>query len=100
MVDLEGMRLHSTYNEDIRTKPGVPSVRPITPHWTIAGFQAAWQDLLDVLDNGGEVQSPASSARLTAALTDAILLSQQRGNVRVRLDELASGDIPSTVLTG
>jgi predicted dehydrogenase len=100
MIDLEGMRLHSTYNEDIRTKPGVPSVRPITPHWTIAGFQAAWQDLLDVLDNGGEVQSPASSARLTAALTDAILLSQQRGNVRVRLDELASGDIPSTVLTG
>ena len=100
IVDLEGMRLQSMYNEDVRTKAGVPSIRPITPHWTVAGFQAAWLDLLDVLDNGGEVQSSPASARLTVALTQAILLSQQRGNVRVRLDELAAGRLPSTVLHG
>jgi predicted dehydrogenase len=89
ILDLEGIRLHSTYNEDVRTKAGVAFVRPVTPHWTVAGFQAAWLDLLDVLDHGGEVQSSAASARVTVALTHAILLSQQRGNVRVRLDELA-----------
>lgn len=100
IIDLEGMRLHSMYNEDIRTKAGVPSIRPVTPHWTVAGFQAAWRDLLDVLDNGGEVQSSPASARVTVALTHAILLSQQRGNTRVRLDELAPGNVKSVVPHG
>ena len=89
IIDLEGIRLHAMANEDVRRKAGVPGVRPVTPHWTVAGFQAAWLDLLDVLDHGGEVQSPASSARDVAALTEAILMSHQRGNVRVRLDELS-----------
>jgi predicted dehydrogenase len=100
MIDMEGMRLHSVYYEDIRTKPGVPSIRPVTPAWSVAGMQAAWRELLHVLDHGGEVTSSARSARQTVALTEAILLSQQRGNVRVRLDELPSGDIPATVLAG
>ena len=40
VVDLEGIRLHSVYHEDIRTKPGVTTIRPITPRWTVAGMQA------------------------------------------------------------
>lgn len=90
LVDLEGIRIHGMANTDIRTTAGVPSVRPVTPRWTVAGFQAAWLDLFAALDTGRPVQSPPASARQTVALTEAILLSQQRGNVRVRLDELGA----------
>jgi predicted dehydrogenase len=88
VVDLEGIRLHGMENTDVRTTAGVPSVRPINPKWTIAGIQAAWQDLFTAMDTGRPVQCSPQAARLTAALTEAILVSQQRGNVRVRLDEL------------
>ena len=88
VVDLEGVRIHQMQNTDIRTTAGIPSVRPVSPSYTVAGFQAAWLDLFDALDTGGQVQSPPGSARQTVALTEAILLSQQRGNVPVRLDEL------------
>ena len=89
-IDLEGMRIMSVANEDVRTKAGVATIQPVTPHWTVAGFQAAWLDLIDALETGREVESPAESARRTVALTQAILLSQQRGNVRVHLAELAA----------
>jgi predicted dehydrogenase len=89
MLDLEGLRIHLMANTDVRTTAGVPSIRPVTPKWTVAGFQAAWLDLFTALDTGRPVQCSARDARHTVALTDAILLSQQRGNVRVRLDELA-----------
>jgi predicted dehydrogenase len=100
IIDLEGMRLHSMVNDDVRTKAGVPTVRPVMPKWTVAGFQAAWLDLLGALDGGAEVQSSAESARMTVAVTEAILLSQERGNVRVRLDELAPAGVPPTGTTG
>jgi predicted dehydrogenase len=89
-IDLEGMRIMSVANEDVRTKAGVATIQPVTPHWTVAGFQAAWLDLIRALETGREVESPAESARRTVALTQAILLSQQRGNVRVHLAELAA----------
>jgi len=88
VLDLEGIRVHGMQNTDVRTTAGVPSVRPVSPRWTVAGFQAAWLDLFEALDTGRPVQSSPRSARQTVALTEAILLSQQRGNVRVRLDEL------------
>ena len=40
------------------------------------------------MEHGGETQSPPETARQTVALTDAILLSQARGNVPVKLSEL------------
>ncbi len=80
--------MHGMENTDVRTTAGVPSIRPVTPRWTVAGIQAAWQDLFTALDTGRPVQSSPQSARQTVALTEAILVSQQRGNVRVRLDEL------------
>jgi predicted dehydrogenase len=98
VVDLEGIRIQGMENTDVRTTPGVPSVRPIRPRFTVAGFQAAWLDLLHALETGEEVQSPPESARQTVALTEAILLSQQRGNVPVRLAELAPPSaVPSIV---
>ena len=100
VIDLEGMRLHSIVSEDIRTKPGVPTIRPVTPAWTVSGMQAAWRELLDALDHGGELTSPPRSARRTVAVTEAILLSQQRGSVPVRLDELSSAAAASTVRNG
>ena len=89
VVDLEGIRIHLMENTDVRTTPGIPSVRPVTPNFTVSGFQAAWLDLFTALETGRPVQSPPESARQTVALTEAILLSQQRGNVPVQLDELA-----------
>jgi predicted dehydrogenase len=89
VVDLEGLRVQGMDNTDVRTKAGVPRVRPVVPRYTVAGFQAAWLDLLRSLETGSEVQSPPESARHTVAVTEAILLSQQRGNVPVRLDEVA-----------
>jgi predicted dehydrogenase len=96
IVDLEGIRIHMMENTDIRTTAGVPSVRPVTPKYSVAGFQAAWLDLFTALDTGRAVQSPPESARQTVALTEAILLSQQRGNVPVRLDELAPRPVTPT----
>jgi predicted dehydrogenase len=90
LVDLEGVRLHSVHHEDIRTKPGVVTVRPIKPHWTYAGMQAGLRDVIDSLDAGRQPSSPPESARTTVALIQAILMSQARGNVKVDLQELAA----------
>lgn len=87
--DLEGIRLHSSYSEDIRTKPSVPRVQPVRPSWTMAGMQAGIADLITAMDEGRDPASPPEAARATVAITQAILLSQARGNVIVRLDELA-----------
>ncbi len=90
LVDLEGVRLHSVFHEDIRTKPGVTTVRPIHPRWTRAGMQAGLQDVIDSLDAGRPTSSPPESARTTVALIQAILMSQARGNIKVDLAELAA----------
>jgi predicted dehydrogenase len=95
LVDLEGVRLHSVQHTDIRTKPGVVTVRPIKPHWTHAGMQAGLQDVIDSLDAGRQPSSPPESARTTVALIQAILMSQARGNVKVDLEELAPVTTPA-----
>ena len=95
LVDLEGVRLHSVFHEDIRTKPGVTTVRPIHPRWTRAGMQAGLQDVIDSLDAGRPTSSPPESARTTVALIQAILMSQARGNVKVMLEELAPVKTPA-----
>ncbi|MEP6637731.1 MAG: Gfo/Idh/MocA family oxidoreductase [Chloroflexota bacterium] len=90
VVDLEGIRIHSVFHEDIRTKPGVTTVRPIVPRWTRAGMQAGLHDLIDSMDAGRDPASPPESARTTVAVIQAILMSQARGNVPVKLAELAA----------
>jgi predicted dehydrogenase len=89
VIDLLGIRLVSVYNEDVRTRPGVPTIQPIQPRWTVAGMQAGILDLITSMDAGRDPASPPESARATVAITQAILLSQARGNVVVHLDELA-----------
>jgi predicted dehydrogenase len=96
LIDMEGMRLISVYNEDIRTKPGVTTIQRITPRWTVAGMQAGMLDLVTAMDEGRDPASPPEAARLAVAITQAILLSQARGNVPVRLAELASPATSST----
>jgi hypothetical protein len=68
---------------------------PEAPRWTMAGMQAGLQDLITSMDTGRRPASPPETARTTVALTQAILMSQQRGNVPVRLDELAPVASPS-----
>jgi predicted dehydrogenase len=89
MVDLEGIRLHSVYHEDIRTKPGITTIQRINPRWTVAGMQAALIDLVTAMDEGRDPASPPEAARATVAITQAILESQARGNVKVELSEFA-----------
>jgi predicted dehydrogenase len=89
VLDLEGVRIHSVHHEDIRTKPGVTTIRPVNPKWTIAGMQAGLQDLVTSMDEGHETSSPPEQARTTVAVTQAILMSVARGNIPVRLEELA-----------
>ena len=95
LVDLEGIRIHTVQHENIRTKPGVTTIRPVTPRWSVAGMQAGLQDLIDSMDEGREPASPPESARTTVAVIQAILLSQARGNVKVRLEELAPARTPA-----
>lgn len=96
IIDLLGVRLVSIENEDVRTQPGVPSVQPISPRWTMAGMQAGIADLVTAMDEGRDPASPPESARATVAITQAILLSQARGNIIVHLDELAPETVGST----
>jgi predicted dehydrogenase len=90
VIDMLGIRLLSVYNEDPRTKPNVPTIQPITPRWSVAGMQAGVLDLITAMDEGRDPASPPESARETVAITQAILLSQARGNVKVQLEELAA----------
>lgn len=89
VVDLEGIRLHSVHHEDIRTKPGVTTIQRISPRWTVAGMEAAVLDLVTAMDEGRDPASPPEAARATVAITQAILESQARGNIKVQLSEFA-----------
>lgn len=82
-IDIDGVRLVTFVSEDVRTKPAVPRVEHISPRWTVSGMQAALLDLLGAMETGRETASPASAARRTVAVTQAILESQARGNVPV-----------------
>jgi hypothetical protein len=89
VMDLLNMRLITVAPSDVRVRAGAVSVEVIEPRYTVTGMQAAVLDLIRCMEQGGETQSPPRVARRTVAVTDAILLSQARGNVPVRLSELA-----------
>ncbi len=88
VMDLQGMRLITVAPSDVRVRAGAVSIEMIEPKYTVTGMQAAVLDLIRVMEHGGETQSPPETARQTVAITDAILLSQARGNVPVKLSEL------------
>lgn len=99
-VDLAGIRLSTYESEDLRSKPGVARIERLTPKWSVAGMQAGILDLLAAMDGRREQASPPEAARMTVALTEAILHSQARGNVPVRLDDVTApadrAHVPST----
>jgi len=88
IIDLLGMRMVTFEAADVRVRPAAQMVEIIEPRFTVTGMQAAVLDLINVMEHGGETQSPPHIARRTVAVTDAILLSQARGNVPVKLSEL------------
>jgi predicted dehydrogenase len=78
VLDVEGARLIGA---------GVdPAVRRLAPRFTRAGMAAAVADLVDSHRAGRAPASPPAAARMTVALTDAILRSQANGNVRVAVE--------------
>jgi predicted dehydrogenase len=89
VLDLLGMRLITVETTDVRVRAGAQAIEVIEPRYTVTGMQSAVLDLIRCMEQGGETQSPPETARQTVALTDAILLSQARGNVPVKLSELA-----------
>jgi len=84
-LDAEGFRLITFESEDLRSKPPVTRIERLSPNWTVAGIQAALLDLIAAIETGRETASSAESARRTVAITEAILESQARGNVPVRV---------------
>lgn len=88
VIDLLGMRMVTVEASDVRVRAGAQYVEIIEPKSTVTGMQAAVLDLIRCMEQGGETQSPPHVARRTVAITDAILLSQARGNVPVKLAEL------------
>jgi predicted dehydrogenase len=82
-LDSEGFRLITAETDDARLRPAVTRVEHITPNWTVSGIQAALLDLIAAIETGRETASSVESARKTVAITQAILESQARGNVRV-----------------
>lgn len=95
VIDVLGMRMVTVEATDVRTRAGAQSVEVIVPRYTVAGMHAAVIDLVESMEAGRDTQSPPESARQVVALTDAILLSQQRGNVPVHLSELAAPSRPA-----
>ena len=91
VMDLTGMRKISFGAGNVRIGPVPIVTEVIEPKATVSGMQAAILDLIAAHREGRDPQSPPEVARRTVAITDAILLSQQRGNVPVRLSELAPG---------
>jgi predicted dehydrogenase len=84
-LDAEGFRLITFESEDLRSKPPVIRLERLSPSWTVSGIQAALLDLIAAIETGRQPASSAETARRTVAITQAILDSQARGNVRVRV---------------
>jgi predicted dehydrogenase len=62
--------------------------RHATPNWTMAGMEAALSELVAALDGGSPVSCPPEAARASIALAEAILKSQQLGNVPVLVSSI------------
>ena len=84
-LDREGFRLITAETDDARLRRAVTRVEHISPHWTVSGIQAALLDLIAAVETGRQTASPVQSARKTVAITQAILESQARGNIRVQV---------------
>ena len=84
-LDVEGFRLITFESEDLRSKPPVIRIERLSPSWTVSGIQAALLDLIAAMETGRGTASSAETARRTVAITQAILESQARGNVPVRV---------------
>jgi predicted dehydrogenase len=82
-IDLQGLRLITSYSEDPRTKPAVARIQPISPAWTVSGVRAALLDVIACEETGRQPASTAATARQAMAITDALLASQARGRVPV-----------------
>jgi predicted dehydrogenase len=81
----EGFRLVTFESTDLRSEPPVHRIERLSPTWTVSGIQAALLDLIAAMKTGRATASSAESARRTVAITQAILESQARGNVRVKV---------------
>jgi len=92
-IDVEGFRLITAESEDARTKPPVTRIQRLSPSWTVSGIQAALLDLIAAIKTGRPTASSPESARRTVAITEAILESQARGNVRVRVAPPAAATV-------
>ena len=84
-LDAEGFRLITFESENLRSKPPVTRIERISPNWTVSGIQAALLDLIAAMETGRPTASSPETARRTVAITQAILESQARGNVPVRV---------------
>jgi predicted dehydrogenase len=94
-IDAEGSRLVTFESDDLRSKPAVPRVERLSPHWTVSGIQAALLDLLAAIETGRPMASSAETARRTVAITKAILESQARGSARVHVTPPPSATVAS-----
>lgn len=84
-IDAEGFRLVTFESEDLRSKPPVVRTERLSPGSSVSGIQAALLDLIAAIETGREPASTPATARRTVAITQAILESQARGNVPVRV---------------
>ena len=78
VLDVEGARI-------VGAGPDA-TTRRLAPRFTRAGMAAGVADLIDSHRAGREPASPPAAARMTVALTDAILRSQANGNIRVAVE--------------
>ena len=55
----------------------------LSPAFSVSGMQGAVLDLIAAMETGRPTASPVETARRSVAIIDAVLQSQQQGNVRV-----------------
>jgi predicted dehydrogenase len=85
-LDLEGWRMITVPSSDDRAPTpdlAKPFVVPIVPEFNVSGMSAALHELIGAMRTGGSTSSTGETARRTMAITDAILQSAAKGNIRV-----------------
>jgi hypothetical protein len=87
-LDVEGWRVIRTPVSDSRMPtPELPKPAsvPVVPHYSVSGMSAAIRELIGAMRTGTDTTSTGEMARRTVAITEAILQSAARGNVRVEI---------------
>jgi len=85
-LDVEGWRLIRTpVNSDRAPTAGLgsPYTEPVVPHYNVSGMSAAIRELIHAMETGEPTSSTGETARRTVAISEAILQSAAKGNVRV-----------------